>query len=77
MSRYLEFLAVSSFTRVLDIMGRRDLSDDFLKRWGLGFFSLLFMLNWAVYLVHHWEEILQKCMAPIKELTSRGDSARV
>ena len=77
-ARYLEFLAVSSFTGVLDIMGRRDLSDDFAKRWGLGFFSLLFMLNWAVYLVHHREEILRKCMTPIRDLKStRGDDATI
>lgn len=73
--RYFEFMAVSSFTGVLDILGRRDLVDDFLKRRGLGFVSILFMLNWGTYLVHHREEIFRECASPIRKLIRDSRSA--
>lgn len=65
---YLEFLLVSSFTGVLDVLGRRDLWDDLSKRCGLGLVSILWMLIWAVYLVRHREDILRECMIPIQDI---------
>lgn len=69
--RYMEFLFASSFTGVL---GRRDLWDDFSKRRGLGFISLIWLLHLVVYLVHHREKIIEICMAPIVELKAEKHS---
>lgn len=66
--RYFEFVLVSSFTGVLDVLGRRDIWDDLSKRWGLGLISLVGMWIWAVYLVRHREEIARECFSPMQDI---------
>jgi hypothetical protein len=66
--KFMEFLLVSSFTGVLDVLGRRDPWDDLSKRWGLGLISLLGMWVWAVYLVRHRGKITEDFMERIREI---------
>ncbi|EAU80805.2 hypothetical protein CC1G_04915 [Coprinopsis cinerea okayama7 len=57
--RFLEFMIVSTFTGVLDVLGRRDLYDDLKRRGGLGLISLVVLWVYGWYLARHREEIIR------------------
>lgn len=58
--RYLEFLVVSTFFGVLDIMGHRDIIDDVVRRGCLGILSVVGLFLGGALMVRHQEEIIQK-----------------
>jgi len=59
---WFEFQILSNFVGILDIMGRRDLWNDFEQRGGLGLLALLTLWIWGMYLVRHKDDILAEYM---------------
>ena len=57
---WFEFLAMSNFIGVLDVMGVRDLWNDLEGRGGLGAIASTLMWIWEVYLVRHRYDILNE-----------------
>jgi len=54
---FVKFLIASSMFGVLDVMGQRDLHDDFPKRKGLGLICLLTFWISGIYIIRHLEDI--------------------
>jgi len=55
---WFEYQILSNFVGILDVMGRRDLWNDFEHRGGLGLLALLGLWIWGMYLVRHKDDIL-------------------
>ncbi len=68
---YVKFLIASSMFGFLDVMGQRDLHDDFPKRKGLGLICLLTFWISGIYIVRHLEDIAEHLQSRVEPQYTR------